>query len=174
MLDAKQLAALIRDVPDFPKPGIIFKDITTLIADPAGFASVIEHLKARYQDRRVDKVLGIESRGFIFGGALAVQLGCGMQLVRKPKKLPAKTRKATYSLEYGTDTLEIHEDAIQPGERVLLIDDLLATGGTMSAVAGLVEELGGEVVECAFVIELGFLNGREKLAGRPVFSLIQF
>jgi adenine phosphoribosyltransferase len=173
-MELTKLASLIRDVPDFPKPGILFKDITTLIADPVGFKATIDLLVERYRGQRLDKVVGIESRGFIFGGALAYQLGCGFQIVRKPGKLPARTRKVSYSLEYGTDTLEIHEDAIKAGDRVLLIDDLLATGGTMKAVAGLIKELGGEVVECAFVIELDFLKGRDKLAGWPVFSLLHF
>ncbi|HPQ70974.1 MAG TPA: adenine phosphoribosyltransferase [bacterium] len=169
-----QLAATIRDVPDFPKPGILFKDITTLIADPKAFKTVIDMLVARYRDMKIDKVLAIESRGFIFGGALAYLLGCGFQIVRKPGKLPWKTRSASYELEYGSDTLEIHEDAVARGERVLLFDDLLATGGTMDAVADMVEDMGGEVVECAFVVELDFLNGREKLGKRDIFSLIHF
>jgi len=173
-MDLKQLAALIRDVPDFPKPGIVFKDITTLIADPAGFAATVDALVARYRGQKIDKVLAIESRGFIFGGALARALGCGMQIVRKPGKLPAKTRKVSYALEYGTDTLEIHEDALRPGDRVVIVDDLLATGGTMGAVAGLARDLGAVVVECAFVVELTFLKGREKLAGWPIYSLVQF
>jgi len=146
-MDVKQLAATIRDVPDFPKPGILFKDITTLIADPEAFKAVIDLLVARYRDKKIDKVLAIESRGFIFGGALAYLLGCGFQIVRKPGKLPWKTRSASYELEYGSDTLEIHEDAVARSERVLLFDDLLATGGTMDAVADMVEGMGGEVVE---------------------------
>ncbi len=173
-MDINQLAATIRDVPDFPKPGILFKDITTLIADPKAFKTVIDMLVARYRDMKIDKVLAIESRGFIFGGALAYLLGCGFQIVRKPGKLPWKTRSASYELEYGSDTLEIHEDAVARGERVLLFDDLLATGGTMDAVADMVEDMGGEVVECAFVVELDFLNGREKLGKRDIFSLIHF
>jgi len=173
-MDAKQLAALIRDVPDFPKEGILFKDITTLIADPEGFKATCDLLVEKYKDQKIDKVLAIESRGFIFGGALAYLLGCGFQIVRKPGKLPYKKLKATYELEYGTDTLEIHEDAVAPGERILLFDDLLATGGTMEAVAGLVEQLGATVVACAFVVELDFLKGRDKLGTREVFSLIHF
>jgi adenine phosphoribosyltransferase len=173
-MDSSKLAALIRDVPDFPKPGIVFKDITTLIADADGFAATVDALVARYRDRQVDKVLAIESRGFIFGGAMARGLGCGMQIVRKPGKLPWKTKRVSYALEYGTDTLEIHEDAIRPGDRVVIVDDLLATGGTMGAVAGLVDALGGAVVECAFVVELAFLKGREKLGKWPCFSLLQF
>lgn len=173
-MNPQQLAALIRDVPDFPKPGILFKDITTLIADPAGFKTTVDVFVARYRDQKIDKILGIESRGFIFGGAVAYALGCGFQVVRKPGKLPYKTKSATYQLEYGSDKLEIHEDAVRPGERVVLLDDLLATGGTMNAVAGLVRDLGAQVVECAFVIELEFLKGREKLGDWPVFSLVRF
>lgn len=173
-MDEKQLAGLIRDVPDFPKPGIIFKDITTLIADPVGLKGVIDLLAQRYRGKRIDRVVGIESRGFIFGGALAYALGVGFQVVRKPGKLPYKTKSASYELEYGTDTIEIHQDAVKPDERVLLIDDLLATGGTMRATAGLIEEMGGKVVECAFVIELDFLKGRDKLAAWPVYSIIHF
>lgn len=173
-MNPQQLAALIRDVPDFPKPGILFKDITTLIADPAGFKTTVDVFVERYRKQKIDKILGIESRGFIFGGAVAYALGCGFQVVRKPGKLPYKTKSATYQLEYGSDQLEIHEDAVHPGERVVLLDDLLATGGTMNAVAGLVRDLGAEVVECAFVIELEFLKGREKLGDWPVFSLVRF
>jgi adenine phosphoribosyltransferase len=173
-MDLKQIAELIRDVPDFPKPGIIFKDITTLIADPEGLKAVIDLLRDRYKDRRIDKIVAIESRGFIFGGALAYLLDCGFQLLRKPGKLPADTISASYELEYATATLELHKDAIKPGERVLILDDLLATGGTIEAAASLVEQLGGEVVECAFVIELDFLNGRDKVGGKPIFSLIHF
>ena len=173
-MEIKKLDPTIRDVPDFPKPGILFKDITTLIADPEAFKTVIDLLVARYRDKKIDKVLAIESRGFIFGGALAYLLGCGFQIVRKPGKLPWKTRSASYELEYGSDTLEIHEDAVARGERVLLFDDLLATGGTMDAVADMVEDMGGDVVECAFVVELDFLNGRQKLGNREAFSLIHF
>ena len=173
-MDIQKLAEKIRDVPDFPKPGILFKDITTLIADAEAFKAVIDLLVERYRDRKIDKVMAIEARGFIFGGALAYLLGAGFQVVRKPGKLPWKTRSASYELEYGTDTLEMHEDAVNAGERVLLFDDLLATGGTMEAVAGMVEAMGGEVVECSFVVELDFLNGREKLGEREIFSLIHF
>lgn len=173
-MEVNEIAALIRDVPNFPKPGILFKDITTLIADAEGFKATIDHLVAEYKDKKIDKILAVEARGFIFGGALAYVLDCGCQIVRKPGKLPYRKKSASYELEYGTDTLEIHEDAIQPGERILLLDDLLATGGTMGAVADLVEELGGEVVGFAFVVELDFLKGRDKLAGRSIFSLIHF
>ena len=166
-MEVKELAALIRDVPDFPKPGVIFKDITTLVSNPTAFKATIDAFTRRYRRKKIDKVLAIESRGFIFGGAVAYGLGAGFQIVRKPGKLPYKTRRASYELEYGVDTLEIHEDAVSPGERLLLFD-------TMAAVATLVEELGGAVVECAFVIELDFLKGRDKLTGRPIFSLIHF
>ena len=168
------LAALIRDVPDFPKEGILFKDITPLLADAAGLAAAVDALAAPYAGAGVQKVVGIESRGFIFGAAAAGKLGAGFVPVRKPGKLPAATRSATYELEYGTDTIEIHEDAIVPGEKVLMLDDLLATGGTMAAACQLVEQLGGEIVGVVFLIELSFLNGRSKLAGYDVLSLIQY
>jgi len=173
-MDAEQLARLIRDVPDFPKPGIIFKDITTLISNPEGMKGVIDLLVGRYRTKAIDVVVGIESRGFIFGGALAYALGTGLQVVRKPGKLPYRTKSASYELEYGTDTIEIHQDAVKPGDKVLLLDDLLATGGTMRAAGGLIEDMGGEVVECAFVIELDFLKGRDKLAAWPVYSIVHF
>ncbi|HZP43582.1 MAG TPA: adenine phosphoribosyltransferase [Candidatus Binatia bacterium] len=167
------LKAHIRDVPDFPKPGIVFKDITPLLADAAAFKATIDSFVTRYRGE-VDAVLGIESRGFIIGAAVAYGLGTGVAIVRKPGKLPYKTYAASYALEYGTDTLHIHQDAIDGGRRVLLIDDLLATGGTASAAVQLVEQCGGEVVACAFVIELGFLNGRARLGGHEVFSLIRY
>jgi adenine phosphoribosyltransferase len=168
------LKKLIREVPDFPKPGILFYDITTLLKDAAGLRETIDLLKARYAGLPVDVVLGIEARGFIFAPAVAYALGKGFVPVRKPKKLPAETVKVEYALEYGTDALEIHKDAIQPGQRVLIVDDVLATGGTAAAVAGLVEKLGGTVAGLAFVCELDFLNGRGKLAGREIFSLIHY
>jgi adenine phosphoribosyltransferase len=168
------LKKLIREVPDFPKPGILFYDITTLLKDGAGFKTVIDALKTRYEKAPVDLVLGIEARGFIFAPALAYALGAGFVPVRKPKKLPAGTVRQEYQLEYGTDSLEIHEDAIQPGQHVLIVDDLLATGGTAAAVARLVERLGGKVAGLGFVVELDFLKGREKLAGRDVFSLLHY
>jgi adenine phosphoribosyltransferase len=171
MEDLKQL---IREVPDWPKPGILFYDITTLIKDPRGLGAVIDGLKARYANERVDAVIGIEARGFIFGPALAYALGVGFVPVRKPKKLPAERVGVTYDLEYGSDTLEMHKDAVAPGQRVLIVDDLLATGGTASAVARLVESVGGVVAGVGFVVELTFLNGRAKLAGRDVFSLLQY
>jgi adenine phosphoribosyltransferase len=168
------LQTLIREIPDFPKPGILFYDITTLLKDPAGFRGVIDGLKKNYEGLHVDTVIGIEARGFIFAPALAYALNAGFVPVRKPKKLPGGTSRITYDLEYGSDTLEIHRDAIGEGHRVLIIDDLLATGGTARAVAKLVGEMGGEVVGLGFVIELTFLNGRDKLKGHNVFSLLQY
>jgi adenine phosphoribosyltransferase len=170
----ENLKKLIREVPDFPKPGILFYDITTLLKDRSGLQAVIDVLKERYRNARADLVLGVEARGFIFAPALAYALGAGFVPVRKPKKLPARTVREEYQLEYGTDSLEIHEDAIQPGQNVLIVDDLLATGGTAAAVARLVERLGGKVAGLAFVVELDFLKGREKLAGYDVFSLLHY
>ncbi len=170
----ENLKRLIREVPDFPKPGILFYDITTLLKDGAGFKAVIDCLKDHYGQSRVDQVLGVEARGFIFAPALAYALGAGFIPVRKPKKLPAQTVREQYQLEYGTDSIEIHEDAIQPGQNVLVVDDLLATGGTAAATARLVEKLGGKVAGLGFVIELSFLKGRSKLAGYDVFSLLQY
>jgi adenine phosphoribosyltransferase len=168
------LKSLIREVPDFPKPGILFYDITTLLKDKQGFRGVIDGLKSHYQNAAVDKVLGIEARGFIFAPALAYAMGVGFVPVRKPKKLPAERARVSYDLEYGTDSLEVHRDAIAPGERVLIVDDLLATGGTAAAAARLVEEVGGKVAGLGFVVELTFLHGRQKLNGRDVFSLLQY
>lgn len=173
-MSMEHLKKLIREVPGFPKPGILFYDITTLLKDAAGFKSVIDALKARYEKTPVDLVLGIEARGFIFAPVLAYALGAGFIPVRKPKKLPAKTVREEYQLEYGTDCLEIHADAIEPGQNVLIVDDLLATGGTAAAVASLVEKLGGKVAGIAFVVELDFLKGRAKLAGHDVFSLLRY
>ncbi|MDP8257009.1 MAG: adenine phosphoribosyltransferase [Candidatus Alcyoniella australis] len=170
----KQLAESIRDIPDFPKEGIIFKDITTLLADAEAFHKSIDTFIERYRAIDIDVVLGVEARGFIFGAALAYGLETGLVIVRKPGKLPWKTHQVSYELEYGSDTLEIHQDAIKPGQRVLVIDDLLATGGTTAAVVELVRKMGGEVVECAFVIELDFLKGRDKIDDAPVFSLLHF
>ena len=164
----------IRDVPNFPKPGIVFKDITPLLANGLLFAKTIDLLAERYQGKNVDTVLGIESRGFIVGAALAYKLGAGFSVVRKPGKLPYETHKASYDLEYGTDTLEIHVDALAPKARVIIADDLIATGGTAAATAELVSKLGGTVVECAFIIELSFLKGRERLKKFGVFSLLQY
>ncbi|MDX2151875.1 MAG: adenine phosphoribosyltransferase [Bryobacteraceae bacterium] len=171
MIDLKRL---IREVPDFPKPGINFFDITTLLKDPEGWRSVIDALKAHYQSIQADAIIGIEARGFFFAPTLAYALGTGFIPVRKPKKLPSKTTFVEYDLEYGKDRLEIHTDAIQPGQRILIIDDVLATGGTASAVASLVEGLGGTVAGLGFVIELDFLKGRGKLARYDVHSLIHY
>lgn len=168
------IKAKIRDVPDFPKKGILFKDITPVLQDPTSFRGVIDRLADRYESSRPDGIVAIESRGFILGSALAYRLGIGLSLVRKPKKLPWKTRRVEYALEYGTDALEIHEDGVEKGARVVIVDDLLATGGTAGATVKLVHELGGIIQECAFVIELGFLDGRKKLAPVPCFSLIQY
>jgi adenine phosphoribosyltransferase len=168
------LKSYIREVPDFPKPGILFYDITTLLKDKIGFAKLIDFLGQGYIGRRVDLVLGIEARGFIFGPALAYRLNAGFVPVRKPKKLPAETARWTYELEYGSDTLEVHKDAIQSGQSVIIVDDLLATGGTAKATTQLVESLGGKVASIVFVIELDFLKGREKLAGYEVVSLLHY
>ena len=168
------LKQLIREIPDWPKPGILFYDITTLLKDAQGLATVIEGLQSGVNPADVDVVLGIEARGFFFAPVVAHSLGRGFIPVRKPKKLPAATESVQYALEYGFDTLEIHKDAIKPGQRVLIVDDVLATGGTAAAVAQLVEKLGGIVAGLAFVIELDFLNGREKLNGYPIQSLVHY
>jgi len=172
--DMESLKARIRDIPDFPKPGIVFKDITPLLADGPSFRALTEALAGRFAGRQVDLVVGVEARGFIIGAAVAYVLGAGIVLIRKKGKLPYKTHKAIYQLEYGTDILEMHEDAITPGQRVLIVDDLLATGGTVSAAIDLVHKLGGSVVGIGFLVELMFLKGREKLREHEVFSLIQF
>jgi len=168
------LKKLIREIPDYPKPGILFYDLTTLLKDKRGFRKLVDKLCDHYADRKVDVVVGIEARGFIFAPALAYRLGAGFVPVRKPKKLPAKTATVSYQLEYGTDSLEIHEDAIQAGQSVLISDDLLATGGTAAATVKLVKALGGIVNGAAFAVELTFLKGRSKLPGLDVFSLIQY
>jgi adenine phosphoribosyltransferase len=168
------LKTLIREIPDFPKPGILFYDITTLLKDRDGLRGVIDGLKNHYAGAGVDVVLGIEARGFIFAPALAYALNAGFVPVRKPKKLPAECATVTYELEYGTDSLQVHRDAISEGCRVLIVDDLLATGGTAKAATQLVEQLGGTVVGLAFAIELTFLNGRQKLAGYDAFSLLKY
>jgi len=165
---------LIRDVPDFPKPGILFKDITPLLQSPAGLAETIARLDRAVPASSYDVVCGIESRGFIFGTALALKTGKGFVPIRKPGKLPYKTAKESYELEYGKDTIEIHEDAVAKGERVLIVDDLLATGGTMAAAANLLRRIGGRPIAAAVVIELEFLKGRERLGALPVFSLIRY
>jgi len=167
------LRGLIRDIPDFPKPGIVFKDITPLLADRTALRDAVDQLSDGF-DGRIDTVLGIESRGFIVGAAVAYALGVGLALVRKPGKLPFQTYTAHYELEYGSDTLEIHRDAVGNGHRVLLVDDLLATGGTARAALDLVERCGGSVVGCSFVVELGFLNGRRRIGDFPVRSLITY
>ena len=172
--DIASIRQAIRDIPDFPKPGIVFKDITPLLANGPLFRRTIAVLAERYRDQKVDTVLGIESRGFIIGAALAYDLGAGFSVVRKPGKLPYETHKASYELEYGTDSLEIHVDGLSNNARVVIADDLIATGGTAKATAELVTKLGGTVVECAFVIELAFLKGRDKLKPHGVFSLLRY
>ena len=173
-IDCSKLKDLIREVPDFPKPGILFYDITTLLKDKTGFAMLIDALSEHYLEKSVDLILGIEARGFIFGPALAYRLNAGFVPIRKPRKLPAETARVTYELEYGSDTVEIHKDAIRPGQRVLIVDDLLATGGTAAACVKLARSLGGDVVGLAFALELTFLKGRERLANCDVFSLLQY
>jgi adenine phosphoribosyltransferase len=168
-----ELERHIRDIPDFPKPGIVFKDITPLLADAGALRAAVDGLVAPYRGK-VDVVLGIESRGFILGAAAAYALGTGLAIVRKPGKLPYRTLSTTYELEYGTDTLEIHEDAIGGDHRVLLVDDLLATGGTAAAAIDLVGRCGGKVAACAFVVELGFLDGRKRIDGHEVHALIRY
>lgn len=168
------LASFIRDVPDFPIEGILFKDITTLIKDSDAFREVIDRMAEQYVDSNVDCVVAVEARGYIFGAPLAYKLGAGFIPVRKPGKLPAKVISESYTLEYGTNSLEMHEDAIQPGQRVLIVDDLLATGGSARATVNLVEKLGGQVIGVAFMIELDFLNGRDQLEGYDLMSLIHF
>jgi len=168
------LQKLIREVPDYPKPGILFYDLTTLLKDKKGFSALIDRFCQHYEGHKIDLVAGIEARGFIFAPALAYRLGAGFVPIRKPKKLPAKTAKISYALEYGTDTLEIHEDAVGKGERVLLCDDLLATGGTAAAAVELLRSLGGGVDGAEFAVELSFLGGRKKLGGLDVFSLMKY
>ena len=170
----EHLKRLIRSVPDFPKKGILFYDITTLLKEKTAFREVLETMADRYRNQKIDLVLGIESRGFIFASAVAFQLSAGFVPVRKPGKLPARTLKVTYDLEYGQDSLEIHQDAIQKGQRVLLVDDLLATGGTAASVLELIRQLGGEVAGLAFLVELDFLNGRKRLDGYDVYSMLNY
>jgi adenine phosphoribosyltransferase len=169
-----RLMSKIRDIPDFPKPGIIFKDITPILSDIELFQTVIDHFAERYRDAGIDAVVGMESRGFIFGAPLALALGAAFIPARKPGKLPYESIGVEYALEYGTARLEMHTDAFSPGQRVLVIDDLLATGGTARATRSLVEQLGGAVVSMCFVIELGFLNGREVLDGVPIQSIVTY
>ena len=168
------LSALCRDIPDFPRKGIIFKDITPMLQDGAVFREIIDRIGERYLDKKIDVVVSIEARGFIIGPAVAYKIGAGVVPVRKKGKLPWRCYQASYELEYGTDTLEIHQDAIKPGDRVLIFDDLLATGGTVGAVTDMVKKMKGEIIELAFMIELEFLKGREKLKDYPVFSLIKY
>lgn len=168
------LASIIRDIPDFPKTGIVFKDITPLLAEPAAMKQVADDLAARFAGLDVDLIAGVEARGFLFGPLLAERLGVGFIPVRKPGKLPYKKISRSYGLEYGKATIEVHTDAVKKGQRVLMVDDLLATGGTMAAACELIEELGGEIAGCAFVVELSFLPGREKLAKYNVQTLVQF
>ncbi|MGH9432016.1 MAG: adenine phosphoribosyltransferase [Terriglobia bacterium] len=170
----EELKKLIREVPDFPKPGILFYDITTLLKDPIGLHRAVDALANHYVGRSIDRVVGIEARGFIFAPMVAYRLNAGFVPVRKPKKLPAPVEKASYNLEYGTDALEVHRDGITEGQRVLIIDDLLATGGTASAVAGMVERLGGNVAGLGFLIELDFLKGRERLPGYDVHTVLRY
>jgi adenine phosphoribosyltransferase len=171
VIDLKQH---IRNIPDFPKPGILFYDITTLLRDSQGFRATIDLLASPYRDRRIDAVVGIESRGFILGAAVAQELGAGFIPIRKPGKLPAKAIKESYDLEYGKDALEIHVDAIEKGQRILVVDDVLATGGTAAAAAQLVRQLDGDLQGMAFLIELSFLNGKSKLPNEQVFSVLQY
>ncbi len=168
------LKTKIRHVPDFPKPGILFYDITTLLQDPVGFRAAIDSMAMPFQNQGIEIVVGIESRGFIFGAAVADRIGSGFTPVRKPGKLPSTCVRETYALEYGTDTLEIHDDAIRKGQRVLIVDDLLATGGTARATADLVKRLGGEVHALAFLIELAALNGRQRLANETIHTVLKY
>ncbi|MDD4456079.1 MAG: adenine phosphoribosyltransferase [Syntrophotalea acetylenica] len=170
----EDLRNAIRDIPDFPKKGIVFKDITTLLSDAKSYHRMVDLIAHRYIGQKIDQIVGIEARGFILGAALAYKLGTGITLVRKPGKLPYKTIQKTYQLEYGTDSLEIHSDAFKVGDRVIVADDLLATGGTVAAVIEMVEDCGAQIVECAFLAELEFLKGREKLQSHKVFSLLKF
>src|SRR3954452_13044621 len=174
MTDCDSLKQLIREVPDFPKPGILFYDVTTLLKDKLGFARLIDALTERFLNKDIDLILGIEARGFIFGPALAYRLNAGFIPVRKPKKLPAETVRVTYDLEYGQDTLEMHKDAIKPGQRIVIVDDLLATGGTAQATAKLAKSLGAHICGLGFVVELDFLNGRDKLKEYDVVSLLHY
>ena len=169
-----KLRELIRDIPDFPKPGVVFKDITPLLRDQAGLSLAVEYLSQPFRGSHVDIVVGTESRGFIFGTAVARNLSAGFVPIRKPGRLPSRLRSEVYQLEYGTDQVEIHEDAINPGDRVLMVDDLLATGGTMEACCRLVESLSGVIIGTAFLIELAFLNGRKKLGDYPVHSILTY
>lgn len=169
-----ELRKYIRNIPDFPKPGILFRDITTLIGNSKVFKLAVDKLANKYKNKKIDKVVAVEARGFILGGVIAYKLGAGFVPVRKKGKLPWKTNSVTYALEYGTDTLEIHHDAIKAGDKILIVDDLLATGGTVKAVTDLVKQLEGKIIGIAFLIELTDLKGRDKLKGYPVYSLIKY
>src|SRR5947199_9935553 len=173
-VNCEPLKKLIREIPDFPKKGILFYDITTLLKDKLGFATLIDALAEYYLPKKVDLILGMEARGFIFGPALAYRLNAGFVPIRKPGKLPAQTVRWTYQLEYGSDTLEIHQDAVSPGQRVIIVDDLLATGGTANACVQLAKSLGANIAGLGFVVELDFLNGRKKFEGTEVFSLLHY
>ncbi len=168
------LKELVRDIPDFPKEGIIFKDITPLLQNPSSLKEIVDKFSDHYANRKIDVIVGAEARGFLFGPAVAINLNAGFVPVRKPGKLPYETASMTYDLEYGTDTLQIHKDAVKAGDNVLMLDDLLATGGTMVASCKLVESIGGKITGCAFLIELGFMIGKEMLSKYDVFSLIQY
>jgi len=169
-----ELKEHVRDIPDFPKEGIVFKDITTLLRSPGAFKKSIDLLANKYRKEKIEVIVGVEARGFIFGAALAYKLGAGFVPVRKKGKLPSKTHSVEYELEYGTDILEVHQDAIQPNTRVLIVDDLLATGGTVCAVADLIKKLKADIVGVAFIVELGFLKGKNKLKNFPVYSVIKY
>jgi adenine phosphoribosyltransferase len=171
----EMLKSVIRDIPDFPKEGIVFKDITPLLSNPESFKKAIDTMKVRYKDKKIDQVVGVEARGFIFASALAYALGCGVVMVRKPGKLPYKTYQKTYSLEYGEDTIEIHQDAFENDQKIIIIDDVLATGGTLAACIELVNtNFNVDLVEVGFLIELDFLKGREKLGNIPIYSMMHF
>jgi adenine phosphoribosyltransferase len=172
--DLEFIKSKIRTIPNFPKPGIMFRDITTLFQDPKAMRKTIEILHKRYKDKKIDYVAGIEARGFIVGGSLAEKLNCGFIPIRKKGKLPYEVERQEYDLEYGTDIIEIHKDALKPGQRILIVDDLIATGGTAKAACDLIRKLGGEIVECSFIIDLPELGGKQKLANYPVFTLIEF
>ena len=172
--DASDLRRLIRDVPDFPKPGILFRDVTPLLADPQAFRRAVDAVAAPFRDARVDRVIGIESRGFLLGAPVALALGAGLVIVRKPGKLPWKTVRASYSLEYGEDSVEMHVDSIRQGQRVLVVDDLVATGGTAAAAVQLARQAGAEVVGASFLIELRFLEGRKRLEGIPIHAVLEY
>ena len=173
-MSIEELSRSIRDIPDFPEEGVVFKDITTLINDPRLFKEAIDLMAGEFINSNIDLVVGVDARGFIFSSVLAYILDAGLILVRKEGKLPYKTKKVSYDLEYGTATVEVHEDAVRPGSRILIVDDLLATGGTLAAAVDLVKQQGGDIVAVAVLIELDFLNGREKLKGTPIFSLIHY